>query len=131
MSNSKTNVLLQGGGVNDKYAIIKFTLISDGTQETNTIIYQNSTYIKNVAKGNLMEVWCLGNGAGVARLNWDQSTPAIACSLSIASCRHQNFRSFGGIHNPNGSGATGNLTLTTTGLAAASEFTLILVIAQN
>lgn len=129
MANTKQLTVLQGGA-SDPEVVVHLHLISDGSQETNYVVFDNSTLVNNVAKGRLMEVWFDGKISGVARLNWDQTTPFKAVSLKANTDNYVDFRCIGGIANPNGSGATGDLTLTTTGLASADEFFLIVRIRQ-
>lgn len=129
MANTVTQRTLVGAG-NDKNIVRLISVISDGTQESNTIVYDNSTFCNNTAKGRLVEVYASGSDC-VARLSWDQTTDSVAYSVNPFSNEHISFRPFGGIKNPNGAGATGDLLLSTAGLAAGEEFTLVIWITQN
>jgi hypothetical protein len=100
------------------------SLVSDGTNETNTILFTRSTYDATTSNGRLMWVKGSGTGAGLIKLNWDQTTPFIACAFNPLKAFSLDFREFGGVKNPNGSGATGKLTITTTGLSSGDVFTI-------
>ena len=119
---------LTGGANGDVY--VHLHVISDGTQMTNFVFYDNSTLKNNVAAGSLLEVWVSGKITGTIRLNWDQTTPFKICSLSTNVAEHIDFSCFGGIKNPNGTGATGDITITSIGLAAADEFEVIARVKQ-
>jgi len=104
-------------------------IISDGSEETNLVIYDNSAIIGNVAKGSLLSVKAHGlSPAGVCRLNWDQTTVFKAVSFNPMNGVDLCFEEFGGIKNPAGTGATGDLTLTTLGLAAGDEFFILITV---
>ena len=77
-----------------------------------------------------MQVWLSGSDA-VMRLEWDQTTDSPAFAGSPANGNHWDFRGFGGIHNPNETGATGDLVLTTSGLDSGDEVFLLFHIVQN
>lgn len=129
MANTIVSRTLVGSG-NSKRLVLLINLTSDGTQETNTIIYQNSSFANDVTKGNLQAVRALGASCQVT-LTWDQTTKSDALTINPAACEKHCFREFGGIHNPHGTGANGNLLLTTLGLASGNKFTLVLEIDQN
>lgn len=106
-------------------------VISDGSEETNLVIYDNSTLIADTSRGTLMEVESAGlSPAGVCRLNWDQTTPLKLCSWNPGAQVCFNWRKIGGLKNPAGTGKTGDLTLTTLGLAAGDEFFIIFTVKQ-
>lgn len=128
MANTVTQRTLLGGA-NSKNVVHLITIVSDGSEETDLVVYDNSAFINNVNKGNLMAVRASGSDC-VCRLEWDQTTDSPAVSLNPAHDQHMCFKSFGGIKNPKGTGATGDLLLTTSGLDAGDEVTLILEIAQ-
>lgn len=129
MPNTVTQRTLVGGG-KEKNIVRLIHLVSDGSEETDLVIYDNSAFVADVAKGVLTEVWASGSTC-VARLEWDQSTDSPVMSIDPSNGGYWDFRSFGGIGNPGGSGATGDLFLTTSGLDNGDELTLIIKITQN
>ena len=129
MVNTVTQRTVLGGG-SDKNIIRSIHILSDGTEETDLVIYDNSTLIADTAKGSLMQVWLSGN-ASTLRLEWDQSTDSPAFAGGPDNGNHWDFRGFGGITNPNGTGATGDLVLTTAGLDSGDEVFLVIHISQN
>lgn len=129
MANTVTQRTLIGSG-KDRNIVRLISVISDGTEEAATIVYDNSTFVNNTAKGVLLEVWASGSDC-VARLSWDQTTDSPAFSFNPSKGGYWDFRSFGGIGNPNGTGATGDLVLDTSSLDAGDELTLIIRITQN
>lgn len=129
MANTVTQRTLVGSG-SEKNIVRLISVVSDGTEESNLVVYDNSAFVNNTAKGTLMEVWASGSDC-VARLSWDQTTDSVAYSVNPSSNTKLCFREFGGISNPNGTGATGDLLLNTANLDAGDEFTLIIWITQN
>jgi len=129
MANTIMQRTLVGGGSDDNiYRLIH--IISDGSEETDLVIYDNSTLTNNVAKGSLKQVWLAGSDA-LVRLEWDQTTDAPIFSGNPINSPYFDFRAFGGITNPNGAGATGDILLTTANLDIGDEVVIILHIFQN
>lgn len=129
MANTVTQRTLMGAG-KDKNVLRLIHIVSDGSEETDLVVYDNSTLVNDVTKGVLKKVWISGNDC-VARLEWDQTTDAPAFAGNPSTGGHWNFEEFGGIGNPGGSGATGDLLLTTNSLDAGDELFLIIHITQN
>ena len=129
MANTITQRTLLGAG-NDKTIVRSIHIVSDGSEEADLVIYDNSAFVADVTKGVLKEVWVSGSGCqGV--MEWDQTTDSPAFTFDPSNSGSWNFNSFGGIGNPGGAGATGDLVLTTTNLDAGDVLTLIIKITQN
>jgi hypothetical protein len=116
-------------------AVVYFTLASDGTNESNLPIYDSSVIatalgIKDPKTSKLMGVYASVSAASTARvvLNFDATTPVLAMDLSIQGGPTEvSFDRFGGLPNQAGAtGKTGDITLTTTGLASGDAITIIL-----
>lgn len=128
MANTVTQRTLFGGAdTKDVYRSIH--IVSDGTEETDLVIYDNSAFIADTSKGSLQQVWLTGDAA-VVRLEWDQTTDSPILSADGDS-GHFDFRGFGGIGNPGAAGATGDIVLTTNDLDAGDEITIIIHVSQN
>lgn len=129
MANTKTTQVI--GGNADRRLIIIYNIVSDGSQETATTIYQNSSYVNDVTKGKLMRLSVSGySTAGNIKLFWKATTNQPIISFSPLYNHKFKFEEFGGIPNTHGTGATGDLIITTLGLAAADTITLVLEILQ-
>lgn len=129
MANTVTQRTILGAG-SDKNIVRLIHILSDGSEETDLVVYDNSTLINDVSKGNLKQIWVSGSSA-VIRLEWDQTTDSPAFVCDPTNGIYYDFRGFGGIPNPNGTGATGDLVLTTANLDASDEVMIIIHIAQN
>lgn len=129
MANTVTQRTLVGSG-KDKTIVRHIHIVSDGTEEAALVVYDNSTLVADVTKGRVTEVYASGSTC-VARLEWDQTTDSPIMSIDPSNGGYWDFRSFGGIDNPAGTGATGDIILTTSGLDAGDELTLIIKICQN
>lgn len=128
MSNTVTQRTLVGGG--DSRTVVRLIhIVSDGSEEADLVVYDNSAFIASVTRGSLVKVMATGSSC-ICRLEWDQSTDSPVISLDPAQGVELCFKEFGGISNPGGSGATGDLVLTTSGLDSGDEVTLILEIKQ-
>ena len=119
------------GGASSKNIIRHINVASDGTEEANLIVYNNSDFVADASKGKVLRMTVAGNYTGSIVLAFDQNTDSPIISLGEGSCGDYDFRSFGGISNPGAAGATGDILLTTRALAALDDFTLILEIEQN
>lgn len=114
--------------------IVYFTLKSDGTQETNAVVYDSSAQataqggVTDPLKCKIRKVWMTCSGAAVvAKLNWDATTPVVAVALPYQNSElYHDFTCFDGLINQGGSGITGDITLTTTGLASGDSLTIVL-----
>lgn len=129
MANTVTQRTLVGGG-SAKTIVRLINIVSDGSEETDLVIYDNSTLVNDVTKGNLMEVLASGSSC-VCRLEWDQTTDSPIISFDPSNSQRLCFEKFGGIRNPAGTGATGDIVLTTSALDAGDEVTLIIRVTQN
>jgi hypothetical protein len=129
MVNTVTQRTLLGAG-NDRNIVRMIHIVSDGTEESDLVIYDNSAFINDASKGRLEYVYVMGSD-GTLRLEWDQTTDSPAISINSIAGNYVDFRQFGGIPNPNGSGATGDLLLSTAALDSGDEVTLIIGIAQG
>lgn len=128
MVNTVVQRTLVGGG-NSRYIVREITIISDGSEETDLVIYDNSAFIANVNKGRLMKVQASGSSC-VCRLEWDQTTDAVIASFDPAYTQEINFEAVGGHANPKATGATGDIVLSTTSLDNGDEVTLIITVKQ-
>ena len=129
MANTVTQRTLLGGG-SDRNIVRSIHILSDGSEETDLVVYDNSAFIADVSKGRLVQVWLSGSDA-VMRLEWDQTTDSPAFAGSPTNGNHWCFKEFAGIGNPNETGATGDLVLTTSGLDIGEEVFMVIHIVQN
>ena len=129
MPNTVTQQTLWGSA-STKRVIRAIHLVSDGSEETDLVVYDNSAFVANTGVGRLIRAEIHGAFTGAVRLEWDQSTDAPICSLG-ANDYKVCYRKIGGHVNPAGTGATGDIVLTTTALANLDEFTLIIEVEQT
>ncbi len=129
MPNTVTQTTLLGAG-KDKNIVRRIHIVSDGSEETDLVVYDNSTLVADVTKGRLDFVYVSGSSCA-CRLEWDASTDVVAVAVDPSNGGFVDFRMFGGFPNPGGSGATGDLTLTTANLDSGDEVTLVIGISQH
>lgn len=129
--NTKT---LKNIAVSPKEAYVYLTLVSDGSQETGYVVYDSS--VVATAAGDtdpltsaIMEVYASASAASTARvlLKFDASTPVLAMDIPTATDPLK-FNAGGVMCLPNlgGAGITGDITLTTTGLASGDAITILM-----
>lgn len=128
MANTVTQRVLSGSPSDRNYYKL-ITIVSDGSEESDLVIYDNSDAINITTVGRVLEVWASGSSCQCL-LEWDQTTDSPIAALDPATCGYLDFRDFGGIGNPGATGATGDVLLTTTNLDSADVVTLILHIGQ-
>lgn len=129
MPNTVTQRTLMGAG-KDRNVYRLIHILSDGSEETDLVIYDNSAFMADTAEASLKQIWLSGNDCTV-RLEWDQDTDSPVFAGGPQNGSHWDFRGFGGITNPGGTGATGDLTLTTAGLDSGDEVFIIIHIVQG
>jgi len=127
--NTVTQRTLKGSGAS-KLVIRLINIVSDGSEESALVIYDNSALVADVTKGSLIKVLASGSSC-VCRLEWDQTTDSPICSFDPSNSQELCFEDFGGISNPAGTGATGDILLTTSALDSGDEVTLVLYIRQD
>lgn len=117
-----------------KKVIQYLTIASDGTEETATVIYDSSAVATANGKADPLTCsirrvrWMTNSSSCIAHLLWDATTDVIAMSMPYAGGGYMDIdlASIGGIKNTAGTGITGDILLTTTGLNAGDSITLIL-----
>lgn len=124
-------------------ADIYMTLASDGTNETATVIYDSSAVATAAGDGidsktcTIESIYCSSSivSTGRVKFSFDASTPVLAFDVPAGQSPVQiDFKrniSIGGLKNTAGAGITGDITLTTTGLAAGDAITLIMEMRRN
>lgn len=129
MPNTVTQRTLMGAD-KDRNVYRLIHILSDGSEETDLVVYDNSAFMADVSEGSLKQVWLSGNDS-VIKLEWDQDTDSPAFVGNPSNGGYWDFRQFGGISNPGGTGATGDLVLTTTGLDNLDEVFIIIHVVQG
>ena len=131
MTNTITNTRILNG---PRTVIQYFNLVSDGTNETDTVVYDSSAVAAAYGKADpltstIKKVYFTSAGSGLlVRLEWDATTDVGALSLPKFTGLKLDFTSFGGLPNQGGAGKTGDITITTGSLTSGDSFTLILVV---
>lgn len=134
MANTITNTRTVEGV---KKVVQYITLAYVDAQETGTVIYDSSAVatvlgVTDPLKSSIRDIRYIASGAATkAHLLWDATTDVVALSLPYSAggaSVYMNFRDIGGLKNVAGSGITGDVLLTTTGLAAGDTITIILTI---
>jgi hypothetical protein len=123
MANTITNRVLHGAS-GTKYVELLYHINSDGTNETDAVVYDPANYDGNMYAA-VDYISATGSDCLVV-LEWDQTTDSPIAALNPSSSPEIDLRCSAGISNPMGTGATGKINITTTGLAAGEQFTLII-----
>lgn len=120
MAASVTTQVLLDGSLN---TIIKVTILGDGTGElTKQIIYDSSAYVNDTQNNKLWKIsYTLDGFSGT--LYWDATSDVQMMSLAPDHPAERCFYDEGGLPNAGGSGRTGDILLSTDGLAALAAGT--------
>ncbi len=130
MANIKTTKWLMSGTAEH---VLYYTLDSDGTDETNTIIYDSSerataNNYTDTLTSSIATVYAVTNvstGATI-RLFWDGTIKVLAYTVPTnIILPEQNFRPLGSLQNTADGGKTGDVLITTTGLKAHDSIMLV------
>lgn len=131
MVNVVTNTRVALG---NRSVIQQIQIASDGSEETDLVVYDSSavaaalfpvrTNPLNCAIRRIM--YSTNSKLAVVHIEWDASTDVLAWSMPAGGDGVYDFSSFGALKNVAGSGITGDIVLTTTGLVAGDSISLIL-----
>lgn len=131
MANAVTQkILIDGGTMVGSHVIKQIVIVSDGSEETDLVIYDNSAHVNDVSKGIVRRVKATGSSCQCV-LEWDQTTDSVVCAFDPSAGVDIDYRHVGGIKNPGATGATGDLVLTTTNLDAGDVVTIEIEIGQS
>lgn len=128
MANTIVQRTLLGNSTSRK-VVRMIHIISDGSEEAATVIFPNASFSAVASKGSLVRVVATGNSC-TCRLSWKQTTNSPIASFDPISDIELDFANFGGITNPNGTGATGDIVLDTANLDAGDEVFILIEVAQ-
>ena len=135
MANTITNTRTL---VSEQRVIQYICIASDGTEETNLIVYDSSVVatalgIADPLKCTIIRARYVSNAAlGVVHLDFDASTDVLALAMPYnGGNMDMDFKDIGGLKNTAGTGITGDILLTTTGLVSGDHITLILEVRPN
>ncbi len=127
------NTITQTTLLTSRAKVIKHIVIaSDGTEETDLVIYDSS--VVATALGIADPLTCrldrieysVSSATSFITLEFDASTDVMVAAIPSNASGVIDFRQFGGIRNTAGSGVTGDITLTTTGLASGDSLHIVI-----
>lgn len=136
MANTVTNTKL----INSAARQVNYvTIASDGTEETDLVIYDSSTVAAALSPPRTDPLTCTilkieGCVSSLdqtsvdiaAYLEFDATTDVLALSLPKGQPFVYDFTPYGGLKNTGGAGITGDITLTTTGLDSGDKIWFVL-----
>lgn len=142
MANTITSKTLLAG---KNIAIVYVTIASDGTEETATVLYDSSAVATSAGDDDTLDSTILSIYASVSaagpvaaaagarvKLLWDATTDVLAIDIPTGTNPTKaNFRRIGGLPNQGGTGKTGDILITTTGLEAGDAITLVLEVRRD
>src|SRR3990167_10726448 len=98
--------------------IVKVHIASDGSEETDLVVIDASSFTPVFTNEQLLQLDVSSSSAALqALLRWDASTDVPIVALPANTYHTLNWREFGGLPNNAGTGRTGDILLTTLGLA--------------
>lgn len=135
MANANTNKIIS---VNGSKATIYYTMASDGSQETDYTLYDSSAVATAAGDSDTLDctiewIEAYANAASTARisLEWDASTDIQAFNIPVNTQVKNDYRNHGGLPSQAGSGKTGDINMTTTGLASGDSIVIVIGVRRN
>jgi hypothetical protein len=132
MADSVTSQTLADG---PKYAVIKFTNVSDGTGESAVTKVDVSALASSAdgdaCSGVIIErIWwqCIGMKVQIL---WDATSDQFCIELGENQSGNHDYTIFGGLTNNAGAGKNGDIKFTTVGATAADTYTVILYLRKQ
>lgn len=118
-----------------KYAVIKFTNISDGTGES-AVTKVDVSSLQNSVDGDtctgvvIDRLWwqCIGMKVQIL---WDATSDLFCIELGENQSGDHDYSVFGGLTNNAGAGKTGDIKFTTVGHTAADTYTVIMYLRKK
>jgi len=118
----------------DRFAVMKFTNISDGTGE-DAVTKVDVSSLQPLGSNTASQKTC--TGVVIERIWWqcigmkvqilfDASSDAFCIELGENQSGNHDYSLFGGLTNNAGSGKTGDINFTTVGHTSADTYTIIL-----
>ena len=118
----------------DRYAVMKFTNISDGSGES-AVTKVDVSALQPLASNTAAQKTC--TGVAIERIWWqcicmkvrilfDASSDVMAIELGENQSGSHDYSIFGGLTNNAGGGKTGDINFTTVGHTSADTYTIIL-----
>lgn len=125
MANTVDSQVLVDGARN---AVIKVVIISDGAsgEETDLAVVDVSTLIPVPTTVTLQKIQYATAGC-YATLEWDATADTPIALLAADSEGCIDAKAYGGIHSTAGTGATGDIVVTTSGLGTAGDTLFMLI----
>jgi hypothetical protein len=132
MADAVTSQTLSDG---PKYAVIKFTNISDGTGES-AVTKVDVSALASSADGDactgvvIERIWwqCIGMKVQIL---WDATSDQFCIELGENQSGNHDYTIFGGLTNNAGTGKNGDIKFTTVGATAADTYTVILYLRKQ
>jgi hypothetical protein len=132
MANTVTNTRLVIG----RTKVVQYISISsDGTEETDLVIYDSSAVATALGVTDPLNclidkiIYSSNSLAGVVHLDYDATTDVLAWALpAYSGASKYDFKAFGGLRNTGAVGRTGDILLTTLGLAPGDSVTLVVTV---
>ena len=136
MANTVTNTRLQA---TETQVIQYITISSDGTEESDLVIYDSSAVATALGKDDtsncaINSIYATVSAAQPATaaagarafLEFDATTDILALDIPPNTVVKNDFRPIGKLKNTAGSGKTGDILLNTAGLESGDKITIIL-----
>ena len=126
-----TQTILDG----PKYAVLKFTNVSDGSGES-AVTKVDVSGLSASADGStctgvtIQKIWWQCTGMKVSIL-FDATSDVLAIQLGENQSGHHDYTSFGGLSNNAGSGVTGDVQFTTVDHSSGDTYTIILYLRKE
>lgn len=132
MADAVTSQTLADG---PKYAVLKFTNISDGTGES-AVTKVDVSALASSADGDacsgvvIERIWwqCIGMKVQIL---WDATSDQFCIELGENQSGNHDYTIFGGLTNNAGAGKNGDIKFTTVGATAADTYTVILYLRKQ
>lgn len=120
----------------DKRQVVQIQILSDGSELTDSVVYDYSgeTLLpggSGATSAKIMQAWFENpTAAGQFFVEFDGATDRLACGCGIGDSHYADYRAIGGLQN-NAATPTGDITLTTLGLANDDQAIIVLDIAKS
>lgn len=118
-----------------KFAVLKFTNVSDGSGESAVtkvdVSALDTSTDGDTCTGVVIEkLWwqCIGMKVQIL---FDATTDLFCIELGENQSGHHDYSMFGGLPNNAGSGKTGDINFTTVGHSSADTYTVIMYLRKN
>lgn len=115
--------VIMGGDAFSNRTVTHMQVTADDATQMSAVTLHTG---KHASTGAIERIVAGGKHSGLVSLLWDATTDVPVLEFNVNNTVDISFKDIGGLPNPNTAGATGNVNISTTGMASGDHFFITL-----